>query len=295
MRYAKRTIVFATAAAALFFVVPPAFAALDIFDHPRTVERKSRVENTRREGDAAVLAYPDECILKEDYAAAFSSCQKLLAGPVAGDSRLKGDLLRMAGLSCLKLNQYVQARGYYNDILLINGAPDTLKADALLGIADGYFLEQRFDKAFDSYRELLMRYPDNATAGTAYYRLGETAYRLRRPEEALRYLDKLRRDFPLSFEARLADRLANEESSCVLPVSAEGAFTVQVGCYNERGNAESLNKKLKSRGFDAYVAESPRNERPRFRVKVGRCASKDEAQSLEKRLKKAGYPTKICP
>ena len=83
--------------------------------------------------------------------------------------------------------------------------------------------------------------------------------------------------------------------SCAPNANKNDYYYVQVGCYNEKENADKICEKLVKEGFDASILESEGGQKPRFRVGMGRFHSRDQAEALETKLKKAGYSTKICP
>jgi len=239
------------------------------------------------------MDYPKDCFLKGDYEAAANSCRKLLENPAAG--KLKGDISYLLGLSLLKLERFLESRSYFNDVLLAEN--EDLKKYALMGIGDSYFLEKNYDKAYGIYNQILAEYPESQITPMVYYRLGQTLSKMDRVQEAKYYLDKVPREFPFSFEARLSMGFFNEDNSCgVKPAVNNDYYSVQSGCLNKKDNADQACEKLVKEGFDAYVLEAGNNnDGPSFRVRAGRFHSKEEAKELEKRLKRAGYPTKICP
>ena len=70
-------------------------------------------------------------------------------------------------------------------------------------------------------------------------------------------------------------------------------FSVQVGCFSNKTNAEKLRGKLISKGYQAYILELPGDDL--YHVRVGKLSNRSQAGSLEQRLKAAGYSTKVCP
>ncbi|MBI2094661.1 MAG: SPOR domain-containing protein [Candidatus Omnitrophica bacterium] len=69
-------------------------------------------------------------------------------------------------------------------------------------------------------------------------------------------------------------------------------FSVQVGSFSKKENAQNLLRKLAGKGYDAYLVEGPSGT---WRVRVGRFASKEEAEEAKARLDQDGTPTKIVP
>lgn len=290
-KHLKLALVFLAASCIFISQVSLSWAMLDIFDHPQELDRKEKIVKT--ENQAGLLDYPKECILRGEYEEAYKTCQKLIAYPAA--QKFKGEVLYFTGLSCLKLGRFVEARSYFNDILLVENQKEGLKIDASIGIADAYFSEEKFDKALDAYKQILASYPDTPFGAMIYYKLAQITYQTGRQEESSRYLDTVIQEFPLSFEARLARDFQNKANSCETRAADSASYAVQVGCFNEKDNADSTCEKLVRQGFEAYISESQGKDEPRFRVKVGKFDSKDKAETLEGKLKKAGYATKICP
>jgi len=66
---------------------------------------------------------------------------------------------------------------------------------------------------------------------------------------------------------------------------ADGArYTVQVGSYNARDQAEALRARLGAAGHEAYVAEGEANGSTRYRVRVGSFSTMEEARQAAVRL-----------
>jgi len=65
------------------------------------------------------------------------------------------------------------------------------------------------------------------------------------------------------------------------------SWSVQLGSYAERKVATSLAKKLKSKGYDAYVSAVNVKGKELDRVYVGRFAGRREAEKLRETLRTA--------
>jgi cell division protein FtsN len=77
-------------------------------------------------------------------------------------------------------------------------------------------------------------------------------------------------------------------------VKGGGYFSVQVGSFKKRTNAQRLSEKLLKKNYESRV-DSPEDTGGRlYRVKVGRFVSLQDAGDLELKLKREGYPTRIC-
>jgi DedD protein len=68
------------------------------------------------------------------------------------------------------------------------------------------------------------------------------------------------------------------------PRSEAGRYTIQVGAYNGRAQAEALKARLLAEGHDAYVAEADGNGVTRYKVRIGSFPSHDEARKAAARL-----------
>ena len=66
-----------------------------------------------------------------------------------------------------------------------------------------------------------------------------------------------------------------------------GEFTVQIGAFQQRGNADRLKARM-AEHYPAFVADYDGPDGHYFRVRVGREASQQDAQKLAANLKAAG-------
>lgn len=81
-----------------------------------------------------------------------------------------------------------------------------------------------------------------------------------------------------------------QSSSNTTPgVSGKVKYTVQVGAYSKKANANNQAKQLKADGFDAYVYK----EGNYYKVQCGAFSEKSNADALVKKLLAAGYSTYI--
>lgn len=104
--------------------------------------------------------------------------------------------------------------------------------------------------------------------------------------EAELYLGRLAKEFPLSPEAKLGRKAALEPGIY---------YSVQVGCFSKKTNAQNLAGSLNEKGYPVYIEEMGSKNGPVYRVRIGKTNSRQEAAELERRLSKEGYPTNIIP
>lgn len=70
-----------------------------------------------------------------------------------------------------------------------------------------------------------------------------------------------------------------------------GGWTVQVGVFASRDNADRLASDIRMKGLRAAVSEVTSSGRKLYRVRVGPASDRAAAQELQARLKAAGRPT----
>jgi cell division protein FtsN len=68
------------------------------------------------------------------------------------------------------------------------------------------------------------------------------------------------------------------------PAAPAPRFTIQVGAYRTREQAEAVQLRLAGAGYAAYVAEFDGSPNSRFRVRVGTFISREEARPIAERL-----------
>lgn len=69
----------------------------------------------------------------------------------------------------------------------------------------------------------------------------------------------------------------------------EGAWTVQVGSFSQADNAQALQRRLASEGFDAFVSRVVTDAGTMHRVRVGPVPERDAAERQLTRLRAAGH------
>lgn len=159
----------------------------------------------------------------------------------------------LLGICHLKEARYAEARKNFN-IILRRYQRSKFYDDANLAIADSYFLAGDFKQAKRIYEEFLSNFPRSQLISIARKRL--------------------------------------EESAGAKPF-ANSYFSVQMGCFTNKKNAQSLRDKLIDEGHQAYILALPNDEL--YRVRIGKFSTRLQAESLEQRLRAEGYSTKVCP
>lgn len=66
--------------------------------------------------------------------------------------------------------------------------------------------------------------------------------------------------------------------------AAEGAYSVQVGSFTTRANADRLMEQLRNQGYEAFIHPDEAGPRPIWRVRVGTQATREAAAGLRREL-----------
>jgi tetratricopeptide (TPR) repeat protein len=201
-----------------------------------------------------------------------------------GYSRDMDELYYLLGLSYLKAGNLLRASDIF-EIILREFKDSAFTAEALLGLGDTYFLKGDFAAAEQQYRDILDNFPDANLKAALYFRLNQIAVKKGDTQLAQSYAELLKQECPLSPEVRIDKDI----------VLADFFYTVQVGSFSKSLNAQNLVKKLKNKGYAAYMEEFETGKKMNFRVRVGKVNSRKEADELAKKLALEGYPTKIFP
>jgi DedD protein len=84
------------------------------------------------------------------------------------------------------------------------------------------------------------------------------------------------------------------ESSASSPITApRGSWSVQLGSFASRANAENLTRQLKGQGFSVFVAPGGSGSSLRYRVRVGPLADRESAERMAARLKSLGHVSSL--
>jgi len=223
-----------------------------------------------------------EFFLKGDYAECIKECENILA--YKEYSKDLDELYYLLALSYLKQDNFLRASDIFE--IIINEFKDSaFKEDAMLGLGDTSFLRGDYDAAKSQYEAIISLSSQTKLKPVIYFRLAQINMKKGSWEKAQEYLDKLKKEYPLSFESRMN----------ASPDAEKFYFTVQVGAFSKSSNAQNLSLNLKEKGYDSYIDEVSAKGVKTCRVRVGRFSSRFEAEELAQKLSDEGYPTKIFP
>ena len=225
---------------------------------------------------AASLDQAQMQFLQERYAEALTTCEALL--PQAVNPQEHAEIQRLHALSLMQLKQGESARSELQ-ALLAAATDDEQRAQLTVSLGDSWTIDSHFDEARQQYQVVLDRYAQTAAAASAMFGLARLYQKQGFQEEATKTYTVLADKFPMSFEGKLAQR-----------VLADGVYlTVQVGSFQDQGNAERLVDSLKAKGQQAYLETVPRGSQTTYRVKVGKFTSRAEAESAQTALNRAVF------
>jgi tetratricopeptide (TPR) repeat protein len=220
------------------------------------------------------------CYMREDYAGAIEACRAY-----TGEDNLDPEQRYLMALSFLKLGNIEEAQK--NLLFIADNYPDSaLKEDIILSLADSYYLAGKFETAEEYYKKLLDDFPDTAYASIAYLRLGETQRKLGAWKDSSESFRKVTDDYPFSLEADSAKDYLRKE---------EHFFTIQVGVFAKKGNAQRISTLLNEKGYVASAEKFYSKDKLMYRVTVGNFESEAEAEKEAARLKEDGFSARISP
>lgn len=221
--------------------------------------------------------------LQGDYKSAIIEGGKILASKE--ESAHADELYYLLGLSYLKDGNYLRAYDIFK-IIIEEFKNSPFKDKAKLGLGDTYLLRSQYLEAQKHYQELINNSPRTNLEPLIYYRLSQCAIKLGNTQAAKEYLDKIKQNFPLNLEAKIDKNLYS---------FSDIYYTVQVGSFSGRQNADNLTQKLTQKGYNAYIEDTRAQGKIIYRVRVGKVRLRQEAEELESKLIQEGYSTKIYP
>lgn len=86
---------------------------------------------------------------------------------------------------------------------------------------------------------------------------------------------------------------AQLESASISPISKAHAWSVQLGSFAKRANADNLSRQLKGQGYAVYVLPGGSGSSTRYRVRVGPLADRESAERMAARLRSRGHASSL--
>jgi len=83
------------------------------------------------------------------------------------------------------------------------------------------------------------------------------------------------------------EEIVKDSSEAVTPAeNGNGRYTIQVGAFTRRSDAERLSKRLEEKGFGSYIVTVKSRRGRLFKVRVNRYADRKEAEKDAARIKR---------
>lgn len=206
-----------------------------------------------------------------------------------------------------------------------SSSEETSKDMILMSLGDCYRGMQDYERAAALYRSLIESMSDSHWVGSACLLLAKSLHDLGALEEAKTFYQELVEDHPQSIEAQQAqkylDSLASTQPKHIeaqdavpgaiettriapetvgamhaSPVKTASYFSIQVGAFSKKRNAEKLASKLKKKGYSvAIVAPSP-GKSSLYKVRIGKFKTRSAALKAARRLgKNERLDTEVVP
>ncbi|MCM8783303.1 MAG: tetratricopeptide repeat protein [Candidatus Omnitrophica bacterium] len=224
-----------------------------------------------------------ESFLKGDYHKVINTSEGL--GSKGTRDKLSADFYYLLGMSYLQIGDSILARNNFN-FLLEKYAQSEWRDYAKLALGDSFFIEHDFTKAAEFYQNFIEKNKKSPLLSLAYFKLAETKRKQGLWEEAKKLYEKIKSVFPHSLEAKLSrDIISNNEFF----------FTLQVGSFLNKENANKLVEELNAQDFPAYLSGIAKSGQVYYRVRVGKFLNRSECENTRKRLIKAGYTPYLYP
>ncbi|MFH1645305.1 MAG: SPOR domain-containing protein [Candidatus Omnitrophota bacterium] len=213
-----------------------------------------------------------------DYNRAITICKS-----ASGSSMALDRSCYLMGLSYLKLGKADTARDKFKTVLE-NCPTSDIRDSALLGLSDSYYVEGDFRLAECYYQGLIDDFPYSSTIASAYLRLGNAQLKLGKSKQAQKSFDNILKFFPLSPEYEDARKHLSKKIEY---------FSVQLGAFSKRVNADALLSTVRAKGYNVFMEEGNDKGESIYRVKVGKFLSKEDAEAEAGKLKNSGYSVRI--
>lgn len=254
--------------------------------------------------------------LKGEYKSCVKEGESLLAG-ASRDTKGLDELYYYLGLSYLKEGNLLRAGDIF-DIILKEFKNSKFTEVSMIGLGDVYRQKGQLDLAEKNYQEVLKKFPSTKLRKDIEIRLTKVQTQdeqkpiIKSSPVVVEEKKVIKtetnfgtEDLPIvladdlkgtpGLEAFISATASKVSTSVKSVESSSDYYSVQVGAFSKKANAQALTDKLNEKGYTAYVVNSGSADKITYKVRVGKLNSVSEAKVLEKDLSGQGYPTKIVP
>ena len=164
--------------------------------------------------------------------------------------------------------------------------PQSRYADiSYLEIAKINIARGKYKNAIVTLNELLRNYPETNSQDEILFWLGVSYMSNDQEKEGTNMLQDLRTRFPKSV---WSERAANVVPGKKIAETTEEYFSVQVGSYRNRENAEKHVANLRKEEFDVQIVEAVVKGETYYRVWVGKFSTAEQAKTFSVKLDSLG-------
>lgn len=175
---------------------------------------------------------------------------------------------------------------YYQRI--INNYPESRYADiAYLEIAKITIAQGKYKNALITLNELNNNYPNSELKEEIQFWFGIAQIESGNKEEGYQTLRNLINTYPKSIWANRARNLIPQTEPHKV------YYTVQVGSFRDKENAEKILEELKTKGFSGQIVEATVMGKLHYRVWIGEFETMEQAKSLLAKLDSIGIKANV--
>ncbi len=176
------------------------------------------------------------------------------------------------------------ALSYYKRVT--SDYPQSRYADiSYLEIAKNNIARSKYANAIVTLNELLRKFPDTNLKDEILFWLGVSYMSNGQEKHGTSVLENLRAEFPKSL---WSERAANMMPTKKIPEETEEYYTIQVGSYRNKTNAEKHADEMRKKEFDARIVEALVKGTTYYRVWVGKFATVEQAKAFSLKLDSLG-------
>jgi TolA-binding protein len=170
---------------------------------------------------------------------------------------------------------------YYNKVK--NNYPQSRYADiSYLEIAKINIARENYKNAITTLNTLLQKFPDIDVKDETLFWLGIAHISIDQREQGMNILKELKTTFPKSVWSERATNIISTGEVI------SQYFTVQVGSYRNKSNAQNLADDLQKKGFNVKIVEAIVKGNTYYRVWVGQFTTLEQAKEFSTVLDSLG-------
>ena len=181
----------------------------------------------------------------------------------------------------------------------------------LMSLGECYIGMKDYKNAAASYRSLIDTMPDSQRVPSAYLLLAKSLQSQDKAQEAKKLYQKVIEDYRQSIAAQQAQRHLSSltqpkpvvvkpdvpetaETAQKPPAKAETYFSIQVGAFSGKSNADRLAGSLRRKGYSVQVVRPIPGRSRLHKVRVGKFKTESGAANMARRLRKSEkLPTEV--